>query len=211
MQSARIIPILSLWLAVTPASADMIDTSGLKSWEHCALCHGVDGNSRIAKFPKLAGQQYGYLVKQLKDFKSEKRENDGGPMLGMSDQLSLAALTAAARYYSDLPPPRPSTDPVAPATLALGKRIFNEGLPAAEIPACVSCHGGVAARRQDIPRLEAQHAAYLEKQLDDFREADRGNDPDGVMRRIAAGLSQSEREAVVAYLAGKPRGAEGGQ
>ena len=199
------IPILGLCLAAMPASADMIDTSGLKAWEHCALCHGVDGNSRVAKFPKLAGQRYGYLVKQLKDFKSERRQNDGGPMLGMSDQLSLAALTAAARYYSDLPPPRPSTDPVAPASLALGKRIFHHGLPAAGVPACISCHGDVASGRPDAPGLEAQHAAYLGKQLDDFRGGDRGNDPDGVMRGIAAKLSEAERQAVAAYLAGKPR------
>ncbi len=205
MSNARIIPILSLCLAATPASADMIDTSGLKSWEHCALCHGVDGNSRVAKFPKLAGQRYGYLVKQLKDFKSEKRQNDGGPMLGMSDQLSLAALTAAARYYSDLPPPPPSTDPVAPAILALGKRIFQQGLPAAGIPACVSCHGDGASGRPDAPRLEAQHAAYLEKQLDDFRNGDRSNDLDGVMRGIVAKLPEAGRQAVAAYLAGQPR------
>ncbi len=205
------IPILGLCLTAASVSADMIDTSGLKSWEHCALCHGVDGNSRVAKFPKLAGQRYGYLVKQLKDFKSETRQNDGGPMLGMSDQLSLAALSSAARYYSELTPPRPADDVIAPAVRALGERIFHYGLPAKEVPACVSCHGDAVADGTNFPRLEAQHAGYLEKQLDDFRRADRDNDPGGVMRRIAVGLSQTERQAVVAYLAGKPRSAEGGQ
>jgi cytochrome c553 len=34
-------------------------------------CHGVDGNSLAPTFPKLAGQNEGYLLKQLKDFKSD--------------------------------------------------------------------------------------------------------------------------------------------
>ena len=42
---------------------DMIDTGSLQAWEICAMCDGVDDNSNMAKFPKLAGQLYDYLAK----------------------------------------------------------------------------------------------------------------------------------------------------
>lgn len=38
----------------TAARAYMLDSDGMKPWESCALCHGLDGVSRMAKFPKLA-------------------------------------------------------------------------------------------------------------------------------------------------------------
>ena len=41
----------------------------------CAACHGADGNSAIAANPKLSQQHPEYLVKQLQEFKSGKRNN----------------------------------------------------------------------------------------------------------------------------------------
>ena len=52
-----------------PAKAQQIVT------QVCAACHGPDGNSAAADFPKLAGQHYDYLVKTLKDYKSGARKN----------------------------------------------------------------------------------------------------------------------------------------
>ena len=39
----------------------------------CGACHGVDGNSALANFPKLAGQGERYLLKQMQDIKSGAR------------------------------------------------------------------------------------------------------------------------------------------
>ncbi|MEY4235226.1 MAG: hypothetical protein RLZZ454_484 [Pseudomonadota bacterium] len=41
----------------------------------CAACHGADGNSGTPAYPKLAQQHPEYLVKQLQEFKSDKRAN----------------------------------------------------------------------------------------------------------------------------------------
>ena len=41
----------------------------------CAACHGADGNSGTPAYPKLAQQHPEYLVKQLQEFKSGKRNN----------------------------------------------------------------------------------------------------------------------------------------
>ena len=37
----------------------------------CGGCHGMDGNSLVPTFPKLAGQGERYIVKQVADFKSQ--------------------------------------------------------------------------------------------------------------------------------------------
>ena len=49
--------------------------AGKEKSRTCAACHGADGNSATADFPRLAGQHYDYLVKALKDYKSGARKN----------------------------------------------------------------------------------------------------------------------------------------
>ena len=52
----------------------------------CSACHGADGNSAVASFPKLAGLGEKYLLKQLMDIR------DGGrpiaTMVGLLDEKS---------------------------------------------------------------------------------------------------------------------------
>lgn len=197
-----------LMIANTDVSADMIDSTGVPPWEHCALCHGLDGASRMAKFPKIAGQRFDYLEKQLRDFKSEKRSNDGGPMAGITHQFGIAALLKAARWFSDKPSPAPAENEMTDGQKASGRALFETGKPTSDIPACVSCHGLPVKTDQVVPRLEAQHKRYLEKQLTDFRTGDRTNDPDGVMRKIAAALTEQEITNIARYLAAQPRHTE---
>ena len=52
----------------------------------CAACHGADGNSAIPVNPKLAQQHPEYLIKQLMEFKSGKRNN--AIMKGFASALS---------------------------------------------------------------------------------------------------------------------------
>jgi len=52
------------------------------------------------------------------------------------------------------------------------------------------------------PALSGQHAAYSEKQLKDFRAGARNNDPQSMMRDIAAKLNDTEMKAVSSYLQG---------
>ena len=64
----------------------------------CAACHGADGNSANAMWPKLAGQHAAYLVKQLKDFKSGARKD---PMMApMAKPLSDQDMENLAAYYA---------------------------------------------------------------------------------------------------------------
>lgn len=64
----------------------------------CAACHGADGNSTTALFPKLAGQHRDYLYHSLKAYKTGKRKNP--IMAGQVQNLSLTDMEDLAAYYS---------------------------------------------------------------------------------------------------------------
>lgn len=201
MVKARIALSLLLCFPALAGRADMIDTDSLKPWETCALCHGLDGVSRMGKFPKLANQPYAYLVKQLEDFRNSRRSNDGGMMVSNAELLTPETLRTVARYFSALPPPSPS--PIA--ANVIGRALFLNGKPDAEIPACQSCHGATPPDDKAYPRLEGQHASYITKQLRDFKEQARRNDGNQVMQRIASQLTASEISAVAGFVAGLER------
>lgn len=186
-----------LW-AVPPARADMIDTSGMEPWEVCGLCHSLDGNSRMAKFPKLAGQRADYIEKQFRDFHSGNRLNDGGQMEAITTEIDFADLPRIAAYFSALPPPPPFEEEDAAGVDAAV--LFREGR--GEIPACLSCHDGALPA---APWLEAQHADYVAKQLTDFQTGERTNDPDGIMRAVAAQLSGDDIAALSVFIAAQQR------
>ena len=69
----------------------------------CAACHGADGNSASGQFPKLAGQNAGYIVQELERFKSGKRQNP--IMAGMAQPLSDRDMADIAAYLESLPGP----------------------------------------------------------------------------------------------------------
>jgi cytochrome c553 len=72
--------------------------AGKEKSRTCAACHGADGNSVTADFPKLAGQHSDYLVKAMNDYKSGKRKN---PIMGpQAAPLSQRDMEDLAAYYS---------------------------------------------------------------------------------------------------------------
>jgi cytochrome c553 len=52
------------------------------------------------------------------------------------------------------------------------------------------------------PRLAGQYADYIAAQLKAFKEGARANDPNGMMRGVAARLTEREIQAVAEYAAG---------
>lgn len=73
--------------------------AGKEKAKACAACHGADGNSASADFPKLAGQNADYLVKSLQGYKAGTRKNPimapMGANLSQRDMEDLAAFFAA--------------------------------------------------------------------------------------------------------------------
>ena len=61
------------------------------------MCHlgGFAGQNEI---PRVAGQHYDYIVKQLADFKARKRTNDAGNMTSVASTLSDEDIENLAHY-----------------------------------------------------------------------------------------------------------------
>ncbi len=86
-------------IMASPVFAGDVDAGKAKSMM-CSACHGAAGISAIPNYPNLAGQKEAYLVKQLKDFKSGKRNDP--LMKGMVGALSEADIVNLSAYYASL-------------------------------------------------------------------------------------------------------------
>lgn len=109
----------------------------------CGQCHGADGNSPTAAFPRLASQHQEYLVKQLNDFKVPRGDRvsarNNPIMAGITASLSEQDARNVAAYLA-LQPAKPGVAPNA-ADVTLGEKIYRMGIADRGIPACTSCHG----------------------------------------------------------------------
>ncbi|NHC08050.1 c-type cytochrome [Azonexus fungiphilus] len=170
----------------------------------CVACHGADGNSMTSANPHLAGQIEQYLYKQLTNFKSvdgKPAARDNAIMAGMVAALSDEDMKNVAAWFASqkLKPEAAKNE----ASIALGKKLWRQGDFKKGIPACAGCHGPAGAGMPaQYPRLAGQFAEYTEAQLKAFRAEERGNDPEKMMRMIAAKLSDAEIKAVADYAAG---------
>ena len=165
----------------------------------CAACHGADGNSAIANFPKLAGQNAKYLVKQLKEIKNGVRPVV--EMTGLLDNLSDQDLADIGAYFAKQ---GAQIGHAAKDQVEAGQKIYRAGIADKGVAACTACHSPTGAGNASaaFPAVSGQHAAYVEKQLKMFRNAERSNDPNKMMRDIAAKMSDVEIKAVSAYIQG---------
>lgn len=166
----------------------------------CAGCHGVDGNSTNAEWPKLAGQSAVYLQKQLMDFKKgEDRIN--ATMQAQSVNLSAEDMADLAAFYASKEVKPGMADE---NVVKLGEAIYRGGNPATGVAACIGCHGpaGKGNPAAKFPALAGQHAKYTALQLRNFRAMERANDAGKMMRNLALRLTDPEIEAVSQYIAG---------
>ena len=189
--------------AQAPAKPDLAKGQAVAS-QVCAACHAADGNSQAAANPKLAGQFYEYLHKQLGNFKAQggkKAERDNAVMAGMTANLSASDLKDVAAYFAaqKLKPAVARDKDLA----AQGQKIYRGGIAATGVAACAGCHGPAGAGiPAQYPRIAGQFPEYIEAQLKAFRAGTRANDPNGMMRSVAARMSDREIQAVAEYAAG---------
>lgn len=67
----------------------------------CTMCH-LEGFSGQNEVPRVAGQHYEYIIKQLKDFKYKIRTNDLGSMSAVVETIADEELEDIAAYVSNL-------------------------------------------------------------------------------------------------------------
>lgn len=167
----------------------------------CASCHGPHGMSISSAFPRLAGQTAPYLETQLRAFRDRSRGDPPAQafMWGMASQLDDDHLKRLSAYYAGQKP-APGSDGDA-RKIALGRTIYEQGLPDDGVPPCMACHGPNAEGNELYPRLAGQHAPYLIKQLAYFKVLQRGNQP--IMQLVGQKLSFEQMEAVATYAASR--------
>jgi cytochrome c553 len=177
---------------VLGAKADV--DHGAQLFSQCVTCHGEDGNGKAdGSVPRIAGQHFRVLAKQLVDFRYGKRwdfrmENmaDRHHLVGSQDIADVAA------YVSGL--------------MRLGNRGIGSGEFVKEgsriyAEKCQSCHGASAKgdAAHGVPRLAGQHYAYLMRQMYDAVDGRRPALPQLHSKRIAP-LDFKQVRAVADYL-----------
>ena len=89
----------------------------------CSLCHGVDGESASALYPRLAGQHHQYIAKQLGDFQSGRRKSD--TMSSMAADLAPEEMLALGVFFEQKPTKaRTAFDA---DLVAVGRFVFHRG------------------------------------------------------------------------------------
>jgi cytochrome c553 len=168
---------------------------------YCKTCHGLSGQGYYGWFPmpRLAGQQPQYIENQLRAFIERRRTNP--IMTNVAHALSPSMISALAEHFRNLNPPPIGGAPRG--SIGLGKQIYEEGLPEANVPACMACHGLEGKGQNEIPRLAGQLYAYSVGQLTGWGKV-RGQgtavDTSAIMAPTAHNLNRSQIEAVAAYV-----------
>jgi cytochrome c553 len=167
----------------------------------CGACHGMDGNSTDAQYPKLADQSEQYIVTQLMRFKSGVRVN--AIMAGMAATLSPQDMHDVGAYFAS----QKRLPGVADAKLAsAGEKLYREGDTSRGIPACMACHGpdGAGNPGWRVPNIGGQHADYVQKQLQAWHDGTTwGSDAHAkIMPAISQHLTEQDISAVSSYVEG---------
>jgi cytochrome c553 len=126
-------------------------------------------------------------------------------MANVPHALNPSMMSALATHFKNLDP-RPIGG--APKqSVSTGRRIYEDGIPEANVPACSACHGADGHGQNEIPRHAGQLYEYMVSQLTGWAKV-RGQgsavDTSAIMAPTAHNLTQSEIEAVAAYVSALP-------
>ena len=189
-------------LGLSPSDAKIAEKTFTDIIDGCELCHGIHGNSTTNKnWPKLAGQNVNYLMKQMQDFQPNVKHGRNNPIMSsLIVALSEKEKIKIANYYANL---LGTIDTAQTNLLSLGQKIYRGG-DAKGVPACLACHGpaGLGNPPAGFPRLSGQHARYIATQLKAFRDGKRNNDKYQMMSIISKKMNDTEIIAVANYISG---------
>ena len=97
---------LAAAIGLVMLSVNAIAADGEKLYQEkaCGSCHGPTGDEPLMpSYPKIAGQNKPYLIRQMHDFKSGDRDNGAAiAMRGIAAALSDDEIVALAEYLSEL-------------------------------------------------------------------------------------------------------------
>ena len=177
-----------------PASSWANETSP----RNCTWCHGT-GAQGYAAAPRLAGQRAAYIAAQLRDYAAHIRDNPFSKqyMWGAAANLRPDTVRDLAGYFASLPPK--AAQDGRRALAEKGQAIYVQGIPDANIVACLACHGPGGQGVREIPRLGGMSYFYLKRRLEEWGQGYHSA-PGSPMPMVASTLGPSEIEALASYL-----------
>ncbi|MEZ5463546.1 cytochrome c [Dokdonella sp.] len=188
--------------AETPGNLLLGDAeAGASKAAACGACHGMDGNSVDPTYPKLAGQNEAYIVRQLKHFKSGERANPIMAPFAMT--LSEQDMHDLGAYFAGKQATPGQTDEVFVERAQL---LYRSGDAKLGVPACMACHGpagrGIAGAA--YPQLSGQWTDYVMAKFGEWRGGTVwGSDENAkIMPDIAKRLSEEDVAALASYAQG---------
>lgn len=171
---------------------------GAELFRNCAICHGHNGGGTVdGGVPRIAGQHVSVLIKQLVDYRHDRRWDlrmehyaDNHHLKNPQD---LADVTA---YIHQL-------EVNVPPGVGDGELVEHGG--ALYAGRCASCHGRFAEGNagKQVPRLAGQHYEYLMRQIYDAVDRRRPNFSPAHIR-ILARLNRDDIMGVADFLSRGP-------
>jgi cytochrome c553 len=193
----RIGPITGILAAVLSVSTVSAEDAWHANVRNCTWCHGTSGQG-FTTAPRIAGQQPLYIESQLLSFRQHIRDNPFSQqyMWNAAAALNASDVHDLATYFASLTP-RPARD--GNLTLAAqGRSIYEQGIPEANIAACLACHGPNAEGIREIPRLGGLSHEYLKTRLEQWGQG--YHSAPTPMPYVATTLSKDQIEALSSYL-----------
>ncbi|MBX3691812.1 c-type cytochrome [Dokdonella sp.] len=203
-------PVFALLMLATAglAQAESVERAGpgdAKAGEAksavCAACHAADGNSAIAMYPKLAGQNEAYIARQLAQFKSGQRDN--AIMAPFAATLSAQDMNDLGAFFASK---LPTSDLADSASVERAQQLYRAGDAKLGVPACMACHGpdGRGMAGSAYPQLAGQWADYVQAKLTEWRgDVSWGDDEHAkIMPEIAKRLSDKDIADLASYAQG---------
>ncbi len=172
---------------------------GAGLFRDCAVCHGPLGAGRPdGMVPRIGGQHFSVLVKELTDYRHDRRWDISMEHFANTHHLVDAqAVADVAEFVSQLGvlavPGVGAGD-----QLDRGAKVYRQS--------CRSCHGpaGEGNAKRTIPQLAGQHYEYLQRQIYDAVDGRRPNFSRAHVR-LLAGLGRDDVQGVADYLSRQKR------
>jgi len=190
--------------------------AGQTKTQLCAACHGIDGNSVVDMYPRLAGQSERYIAQQLMLIASGQRsEGLVVTMLPFVEGLTEQDMRDIGAYFSSQTGGAGVADdalveegPYAGMKFyEIGQQIYRGGDPARGIPACLACHGpsGAGNPGPPYPSIGGQHATYVAQRLQHYQAGQSQEENPAqfhIMATVTHSLTEQEIQALASYIQG---------
>ena len=187
--------ILAIVASAAPVWAGDGESIGVRN---CTWCHGTSGQGYMVA-PRLAGQRPQYIESQIRSFREHSRDNPFSKqyMWGAAANLRADEARDLADYFASLPPK--AAHDGRRVLAERGQTIYLQGIPQANVVACLACHGPGGQGVREIPRLGGLSYFYLKRRLEEWGQGYHSA-PESPMPLAASTLGPGEVEALASYL-----------